>query len=61
MDRIIKITHKGQGMMEIDKKTGDRLNIFQDGGAHIDKANGTKLKIEKLTGNKKIKDLGPCF
>ncbi|MBI2004202.1 hypothetical protein HYS72_01935 [Candidatus Pacearchaeota archaeon] len=60
-DRKIVITHEGRGTMEIDLKTGDRLHVFQDGGAHIDKANGQKLKITKLTGDGKIKDLGPYF
>ena len=64
-DRITKLSHKRdgswQGFMEIDKKTGDILHTFQDGGAHIDKANGQKLKIIKLTGDGKIKDLGPYF
>lgn len=60
-DRIIKVTHDGRGTMDIDKISGDRLHVFEDGGAHIDKADGRKLKIEKLTGEGFIKDLGPYF
>lgn len=60
MDRKIVITHSGRGTKNIDKKTGDALHVFTDGGAHIDK-NGEKIKVTKLTGNKKIKDLGPYF
>lgn len=56
-----KITHDGKGMKEIDRKTGDALHTFEDGGAHIDKKDGKKLKIEKLTGDGRIKDLGGYF
>ena len=61
MDRKVVVTHNGRAMMNIDRKTGDALHVFEDGGAHIDTANGKKLFIKKLTGNKKIKDLGPYF
>ncbi|MCK5590739.1 MAG: hypothetical protein KAI72_02165 [Candidatus Pacebacteria bacterium] len=61
MDRKIVVTHDGRGTMNIDRKTGDCLHVFEDGGAHIDKANGEKLNIEKLTGDGKIKDLGGYF
>ncbi len=60
-DRKIVVTHGGRGLMQIDKKTGDSLHVFDDGGAHIDKANGQKLYIKKLTGDGKIKDLGGYF
>ena len=60
-DRKIVVTHEGQGLMEIDRISGDRLHVFEDGGAHIDKANGEKLEIEKLTGEGFIKDLGAYF
>lgn len=59
--RIIRITHKGKGMKDIDKKSKDSLHTFDDGGAHIDKADGKKLNIKKLTGDGKIKDLGGYF
>ena len=61
MDRKIVITHQGQGMKEIDRISGDALHVFQDGCAHLDKADGTKLQITKLSGDGKIKDLGPYF
>ena len=60
MERKIVITHEGKGTMTIDTITGDRLHVFEDGGAHIDR-NGEKLHIEKLTGDGKIKDLGGYF
>ena len=61
MNRKIIVTHKGTGIKTIDKKSGDSLNVFDDGGVHIDLSNGKKLGIKKLTGNKKIKDLGTYF
>lgn len=61
MDRKIVVTHEGRALKEIDKKSGDSLHIFDDGGARIDKANGPKLYITKLTGDGKVKDLGPYF
>ena len=58
----IVFTHGGRGTMDIHRATGDRLHTFDDGRAHLDLENGkVKLKIEKLTGDGKIKDLGPYF
>jgi len=61
VDRKIVVTHQGRGMKEIDKSSGDSLHTFEDGIAHIDKKDGTKLRITKLTGNGKTKDLGGYF
>jgi hypothetical protein len=43
--KIIRITHDGKGMKDIDKKTGDALHTFEDGEAHIDKKGGEKLML----------------
>jgi hypothetical protein len=61
MDRKIVVTHKGNGIKEIDKISKDALHTFQDGGVHINKSDGRKLQIKELTGNGKIKDLGGYF
>lgn len=58
-----KVTHGGDGMMEIHRISGDSLHTFSNGEAHIDKGpnHAEKLNVERLGDNPLIKDLRGYF